>query len=200
MALIVAATLLTVAVVVYVISPIIQDRHAPMDSDDGASDAHAKKRTALMALRDVEYDLATGKLDQADYEVLKAELSAEALAAVKAEEHILGGPSRTPAGTGAAGSTADSVVASEDAAARVVQSPPASDGPGVLEPSAGGASAEMAIAPALDDLEAKIARLRAGLRDGTTCTACAQVNRVGSRFCTNCGRPLELEASAPEAR
>ena len=41
---------------------------------------------ALLALRDVEYDFLAGKLDENDYRSLKSELTAEALAALEADE------------------------------------------------------------------------------------------------------------------
>ena len=52
MALIVAATLLTLAVVLYVISPILQDHHALLEDADLTVVAETAKRVALMALRD----------------------------------------------------------------------------------------------------------------------------------------------------
>jgi hypothetical protein len=84
LALILSAALLVVAVVAYVISPIIQRRHAPLSTEgDDLTDALSRKRVALMALRDAEYDFATGKVDQQDYDALRLELSAQALNAVK---------------------------------------------------------------------------------------------------------------------
>jgi len=46
----------------------------------------ARKRVALAALKDVEYDNAAGKLDQADYRDLRSRLEMEAMDAVKAVE------------------------------------------------------------------------------------------------------------------
>lgn len=46
-------------------------------------DGEARKRIALSALRDVEYDRAAGKLDEADYATLRARLEREALEALE---------------------------------------------------------------------------------------------------------------------
>jgi hypothetical protein len=49
------------------------------------TDVQHRKRMALLALRDVEYDFHAGKLDEVDYRALKAQVSAEALAALDDE-------------------------------------------------------------------------------------------------------------------
>jgi hypothetical protein len=45
------------------------------------------KVQALLALKEIEFDRATGKLSDEDYEQLKAKYSQAALGAIKAEEH-----------------------------------------------------------------------------------------------------------------
>lgn len=44
-------------------------------------------------------------------------------------------------------------------------------------------------------VEAEVAALRAGLRDGTACASCGHVNPGGSRFCGACGAPLHVSSS-----
>ncbi|HZD06052.1 MAG TPA: hypothetical protein VE173_14170, partial [Longimicrobiales bacterium] len=81
------ALLLVAAVVFFVLQPLLVGRFAPLDkTDDEPSETEARRRVKLLALRDVEYDFATGKLDDEDYRTLKAELSAEALEALDAAE------------------------------------------------------------------------------------------------------------------
>jgi hypothetical protein len=53
----------------------------PQESD-------SPKVRALMALKEIEFDRATGKLSDDDYATLKARYSAVALAAIKAEDEI----------------------------------------------------------------------------------------------------------------
>lgn len=79
------AALLVVTVVAWVLLPVLQGQHASLArTDDELTDAEARRRTTLLALRDVEYDFHTGKLDAGDYQELRRELSAEALSALEA--------------------------------------------------------------------------------------------------------------------
>jgi hypothetical protein len=83
------AILLTLAVVGILIHPLLAGKFAPMNSSgDELTDAQHRKRMALLALRDVEYDYHAGKLDDEDYALLKSQVSAEALAAL--DEEIVG--------------------------------------------------------------------------------------------------------------
>ena len=79
------AALLVVTVVAWVLIPVLRGQHASLEREgDELTDAEARRRTSLLALRDVEYDFHTGKLDAEDYQELRQELSAEALAALEA--------------------------------------------------------------------------------------------------------------------
>ncbi len=80
------AVLLTVAAVAFIFHPLVTGRAAPLGaSTEDLTDAQHRKRMALLALRDVEYDFHAGKLDEADYRALRAQASAEALAALDEE-------------------------------------------------------------------------------------------------------------------
>jgi len=84
---IIPAVLLALAVVFFVLQPIVSGQSASMtEADDEMTEAQHLKRVALLSLRDVEYDYHAGKLDDEDYHRLKREISAEALAAIDAEE------------------------------------------------------------------------------------------------------------------
>ena len=74
-------------VVAFILQPVVQGARASLHrEEDELTEAEAARRVALLALRDVEYDFQTGKLDQDDYKAMKRQLSAEALAAMKALE------------------------------------------------------------------------------------------------------------------
>ena len=79
--------LVAAAVVIFLIQPVAKGIHASLErEDDEMTDTEARKRVALLALRDVEYDFLAGKLDEEDYRSLKSELTAEALAALEADD------------------------------------------------------------------------------------------------------------------
>jgi hypothetical protein len=81
------ALLLAAAVVFFVLQPLVAGQSAPLGrSDDEMSEVESRRRVKLLALRDVEMDFVTGKLDNEDYRSLKRELSAEALDALHATE------------------------------------------------------------------------------------------------------------------
>jgi hypothetical protein len=67
------------------------DIHA--DEGDDPDDDVSPQAVALRALKEIEFDRATGKLSDSDYDQLKAKYTAEALAAMRGES---GARSREP--------------------------------------------------------------------------------------------------------
>lgn len=92
MALFLGAALVAAAVVLFIVQPVAKGLHASLErEEDELTETEARKRVALLALRDVEYDYLAGKLDEQDYRSLKGELTAEALAALEADEKARNG-------------------------------------------------------------------------------------------------------------
>ncbi len=85
---VIAGALLLVGITVFLIlQPVISGEEAPLwSAKDDPTDAQFRKRVSLLQLRDAEYEYAMGKLGEEDYETLRKEISAEALAAIRAEE------------------------------------------------------------------------------------------------------------------
>ena len=80
MSVLIGGVLLGAGVLLFVLEPVFSGKSAPMyDGDDVFDEGAARRRVALTALRDLEYDRATGKLDEDDYGQLRTELSREAL-------------------------------------------------------------------------------------------------------------------------
>lgn len=78
------AVLVAAAVVLYVVQPVFSGERAPLASlDEEFTEAEARRHLTLVALRDVEYDYATGKVDERDYRRLRDELAREALDALQ---------------------------------------------------------------------------------------------------------------------
>ncbi len=55
------------------------------DEGEDPEDDMSPRAVALRALKEIDFDRATGKLSDSDYETLKAKYTAEALAALRAE-------------------------------------------------------------------------------------------------------------------
>lgn len=91
---------LSAAAVFFVLRPILSPPlpgvTAPIDSEEEDPEDDLSPRTvALRALKEIEFDRATGKLSDADYDALKAQYTAEALAALRADSAVA--PADTPA-------------------------------------------------------------------------------------------------------
>ena len=101
----VAGVLLAVGAVSYVLRPIFRpdltDRELPGKGEAGRGnegeepdDDLSARAVALRALKEIEFDRATGKLSDADYDALKAKYAAEALAALRTEARETGSGTR----------------------------------------------------------------------------------------------------------
>ena len=85
--------LLAAGAVYFVLQPILQpELPEPANGDEGGveegedpEDDLSPRAVALRALKEIEFDRATGKLSDADYDALKAKYTAEALVALRAD-------------------------------------------------------------------------------------------------------------------
>ncbi|PYP14091.1 MAG: hypothetical protein DMD52_14635 [Gemmatimonadetes bacterium] len=91
----VAGVLLAAGLIVFVLKPVLRPG-VPLEGAEGGAtgswqegedpdDDLSPRAVALRALTEIEFDRATGKLSDADYEMLKTRYTAEALAALRAE-------------------------------------------------------------------------------------------------------------------
>jgi hypothetical protein len=108
----VVGVLLAAGAVFFVLRPIFRpeltgdgDREMRDQSEgEDPEDDFSPRAVALRALKEIEFDRATGKLSDGDYDTLKTKYTTEALAALRAEQP--GGGSREAGGIGAAASPA----------------------------------------------------------------------------------------------
>lgn len=91
---VIGAVLLVAAVILFILQPMLSGRRVSLHRElDEPTEAEARRRVKLLALRDVEYDFATGKLDENDYHAMRTELAAEALEALaQVESELAAGP------------------------------------------------------------------------------------------------------------
>ena len=100
MTLLIAAGLLALLAAGWVVYPILFRRWGLLGDAVSADivDRESRKRVALAALKDVEYDHAAGKLDEADYRDVRGRLELEALTAVRAADATHDSPSKHQCG------------------------------------------------------------------------------------------------------
>jgi Double zinc ribbon len=86
-------TLLAAGAMYFVLRPIFRPDLAPSpdaepagDEGEDPADDLSPHAVALRALKEIEFDRATGKLSDADYDALKAKYTEEALAALRRHE------------------------------------------------------------------------------------------------------------------
>ncbi len=69
-----------------------------VDEGDELHRLSSAKEAAFVALKDLEFDYKTGKIDEADYASLKARYEAEAVNVMKRLDNAQKGPSAAPSG------------------------------------------------------------------------------------------------------
>ena len=83
----ITATILGLAVAALLIAPILRSGTASVSGVDEPEDAEeTRKGMALSALREIQFDRATGKLSDEDYEELNARYTARALEVLRSED------------------------------------------------------------------------------------------------------------------
>ncbi|MGD0484413.1 MAG: zinc ribbon domain-containing protein [Gemmatimonadales bacterium] len=147
--------------VALVLDPVLRPGRARPDAAPEAEDdpKEHRKDLALAALKEIEFDRATGKLDDADYERMKATYTTEALEAIRAAD------------AGAAPVPREPALAKRQVPAGV----------------AAGAGAVDAAADD-DPAEALIAAKRQAAKSGRRfCAECGAELEGAGKFCVECG-------------
>jgi len=152
---------LAVAVLGYVLWPMLRGT-APVEADDSLPDAEETRRgQAVAALREIEFDHATGKLSEDDYAALKARYTREAVAAARAESRV---------GSHGAVDLEDMIAAHRDSLA------------------ARGGPAECATCGPRPEPDARFCSSCGGrLPTGRTCLRCRAVIPTDGLYCELCG-------------
>lgn len=94
-----AGVVVAIAALVVVLEPLLQRVSGPvstdLDTDDvefvALEESDSSKIRALLALREIEFDRATGKLSDEDYATLKAKYATAAVAAMRVEKEAAAG-------------------------------------------------------------------------------------------------------------
>ena len=169
----VAAALVGAALLLIVLGPLISRDAIPAIVDDEPEDLEeTPKGIALSALKEIEFDQATGKLSDEDYAMLKGKYTAQALQALRAEDGPIG--PEAPAAVPAAARESYDLEAVIAARARAIRS----------EGSASHVCPHCGPRPEQDALFCSSCGAGLGERP---CGQCAASLPPGSRFCDRCG-------------
>ena len=167
----IAGIVVAVAALTLVLEPLVRGgtgrSDAPSQIDDldftDIEESESPKVQALLALKEIEFDRATGKLSDEDYSALKLRYAKVALAAIKVEDEV---------GAGVQGAKDD---AAEAAIQRVRESTVR------VCPTCGPR-------PEVDSAFCSSCGKPLVSPGGTThCSSCGEAIPAGGKFCANCG-------------
>ncbi|NNG17129.1 MAG: zinc ribbon domain-containing protein [Gemmatimonadales bacterium] len=157
-----AAALVGLLALWFVLDPVLRPAPPAPPVYEPPDPQETPKGLALAALREIEFDRATGKLSEADYDELRRAYTAEALTAIRAEE------------SGATGTDdVERMVAMRVAAIRGGEV-----GDGVVCPTCG---------PRPEAEAAFCSSCGRSLNGVGACTGCGAPLTPGARFCGTCG-------------
>ncbi|HTO74072.1 MAG TPA: zinc ribbon domain-containing protein [Gemmatimonadales bacterium] len=168
----IAALVVGAAVLVLVLEPLIRpEAPAPAPADPEEAEESARGR-AVAALREIEFDRATGKLSDLDYATLKNRYTATALEAMRAEQQ------NAPSANAAGGGAAPKGDIEAQVAARVLA---------LRSAAAGGGSSCPTCGPRPETDAVYCSNCGRSLRAPDACARCRSPISTGSRFCESCG-------------
>ncbi|MEE8191775.1 MAG: zinc ribbon domain-containing protein [Gemmatimonadales bacterium] len=172
----IAGVVVALVAVAVVLEPLISPRgarQAAADLDEAEfmdiEESESPKIQALLALKEIEFDRATGKLSEEDYGALKAKYAKIALEAMDAEER---------AETGVAADAAEELIR-QAAQAKVC---PACGPRPETDAAFCSECGQKLTAPAAESAKGE-----------SFCTSCGSGLPDGARFCGECGTKVEAE-------
>ena len=119
---IVAGLAIALVAVFLVIEPVLRPSAVPpfrRSTDEDDDPTLVRRDTALAALKEIEFDQATGKLSDDDYERLRGKYTAEALEALREADPVADSSPPQPAAGGNGGADAvEALIASAKASSR----------------------------------------------------------------------------------
>jgi rRNA maturation endonuclease Nob1 len=164
-----AALVVALAALWLVLQPLVRPPSSRVSALEPVDPEETPKGMALTALKEIEFDRQTGKLSDADYDLLKVKYTALALEALRGEE---------------AGPGSDDIEALIAAKVRSLRSASAATSSETPTP----ACVSCGPRPEPDAVFCSTCGVRLPTRQG--CDRCGAALPPESRFCEACGRPV----------
>ena len=178
----VAALAIGIAALAWILEPMVRPEPESRDLLDPPEPEETPKGVALAALREIEFDRATGKLSDADYAALLAKYSAAAIVVLKNAEAM------EPAEVVGVANDIEAAIAARVRQIRLREtaSPPATAAtlPAVTAP-APPVCPRCGPRPEADALFCSACGVR--ILSRSACSRCGTALRPDSRFCEECG-------------
>lgn len=172
----VAALILGALALAFVVSPLLRRTGGSVSSaPEWVDPEETPKGIALAALKEIEFDRATGKLSDVDYQMLMARYTGQAVEAMRAEEK----PEAAAAQADASITGADSAAAVESVIAAKVRAI-----------RSGSASTCPTCGPRPEPDAIFCSHCGNRLPTGHACEGCGAVLPPDGRFCEGCGRKV----------
>jgi hypothetical protein len=171
-----AAFLVGIAALWLVLQPLIRPRSSRLLADEPLDPEETPKGIALAALKEIEFDRETGKLSDADYELLKGKYTAAAVEALRGEQ-------------AAVSNDVEALIAAKVRSLRSASTTtPLEPPPDSLTP--GSTSTCEACGPRPEPDAIFCSSCGRPLAANAPCVRCGAPLLPGSRFCEGCGRPV----------
>jgi hypothetical protein len=173
-----AAVALALAVLWLVLQPLLRPGPSAARGYEPLDPEETPKGMALAALKEIEFDRETGKLSDADYELLKTRYTAEAVAALRDE--------RGPVSDDIEALISARVLSLRSASAVTPPDTP----PGIAADDSGPAPVCDACGPCPEPDALYCSRCGRRLATRPRCDGCGADLSPGSRYCDRCGRQV----------
>jgi len=172
-----AAVVLALAALWLVLQPLLMPRSSRTVAYEPLDPEETPRGIALAALKEIEFDRETGKLSDADYELLKARYTAVAVEALREEEPV--------------SSDIEALIAARVQSLRFASATTSLDTwPPIPSDESGPIPACEKCGPCPEPDAVYCSTCGRRLSLTVSCTRCGAALLPGSRFCEGCGRPV----------
>jgi hypothetical protein len=178
-----AAMLVGTVVLWLVLQPLLTPTAPPPPAYEPADPEETPKGIALAALKEIEFDRETGKLSDADYQLLKTKYTAAALEAIRQDPD--------DSGTSQVSDNVEAMIAAKLRSLRSGSTAPLLDASATSSASSATTNPSCpTCGPRPEQDAVYCSNCGRRLSIGVLCDRCGSTVQPGSRYCEGCGRQV----------